>query len=202
MIIQTSAIICAVRAHGEHGAIVRASTSSHGLLGGYVRGARSRTMRPILIPGNLVAAEFRVRSESQLASLSVELVHSRAPLLREPLAAAGIDWTCALAAAVFAEGHPYPALHTGLDGVLAAIEVAPSARGWAAALALFESLILSELGYGGRESAGVDVTDWPAILAALTANGARLERHMFGGRRATILEARLRLIDRLKRAVA
>src|SRR3546814_16106223 len=55
----TSAIVCAVRAHGEHGAILRALTAEAGLVAGYVRGGRSRRVRPLLIPGNLVALELR-----------------------------------------------------------------------------------------------------------------------------------------------
>ena len=86
------AIICAVRPHGEHGAIVRAMTADHGLLGGYVRGGRSRTMRPVLMPSNLVMAEYRARTEDQLAGMTAELVHSRAPLMAEPLAAAKVDF--------------------------------------------------------------------------------------------------------------
>uniref|UniRef100_UPI0015760DD4 recombination protein O N-terminal domain-containing protein n=1 Tax=Sphingomonas bacterium TaxID=1895847 RepID=UPI0015760DD4 len=54
MHIETEAIVCAVRAHGEHGAIVRALTAEHGLLAGYVRGGRSRRLRPVLVPGNVV----------------------------------------------------------------------------------------------------------------------------------------------------
>jgi DNA repair protein RecO (recombination protein O) len=38
MHVAAPAIICAVRAHGEHGAIVRALTPEDGLLAGYVRG--------------------------------------------------------------------------------------------------------------------------------------------------------------------
>jgi DNA repair protein RecO (recombination protein O) len=142
------AIVCAVRPHGEHGAIVRALTPADGLQPGYVRGGRSRRLKPILLPGNLVEAEYRARSEEQLAQLSVELAASRAPLLSEPLAAAAIDWVTALTAATLAEGQPYPRLYEALDGLLAAIEAAPSARGWAAALARYELLLLSELGFG------------------------------------------------------
>jgi serine protease Do len=35
-----------------------------------VRGGRSRRLRPILLPGNLVQAEYRARTEEQLAQLS------------------------------------------------------------------------------------------------------------------------------------
>jgi DNA repair protein RecO (recombination protein O) len=148
MRIETEAIVCAVRSHGEHGSIVRALTPQDGVQAGFVRGGRSRRLRPILVPGNLVQAEYRARTEEQLAQLSVELVHSRAPLLAEPLAAAGIDWACALTARALPEGQPYPRLYQALDGLLAAIEAAPSARGWAAPLVRFELLLLGELGFG------------------------------------------------------
>ena len=55
---------------------------------------------------------------SSLPHLSVELVHSRAFLLSEPLAAAAIEWATALTAAALPEGQPYPALFEGLDGLL------------------------------------------------------------------------------------
>ena len=148
MRIETEAIVCAVLAHGEHGAVARLMTPADGLQPGYVRGGRSRRLRPVLQPGNIVQAEFRARSEEQLASLIVELVHSRAALHAEPLAAAAIDWITALTATVLPEGQPYPRIHSALDGVLTAIEAAPSASGWAAALVRYELLILAELGFG------------------------------------------------------
>ena len=144
----TSALVCAVRHHGEHGAIARLLTPDHGLQAGYVRGGRSRAMRPVLLPGNSVKAEFRARTEDQLAGLGVELEHSRAPLLSEPLPAAAIDWACALTAAALSEGTPCPALYQALDGVLGAVEAAPAARGWAAALVRYELLLLAVLGFG------------------------------------------------------
>ena len=119
-----------------------------GLLAGYVRGGRSRALRPVLLPGNSVKAEFRARTEEQLAGLAVELDHSRAPLLSEPLPAAAIDWICALTAVALPEGTPYPALYQALDGVLGAIDAAPAARGWGAALVRYELLMLAELGFG------------------------------------------------------
>src|SRR3954453_8957958 len=148
MRIETRAIVCAVRPHGEHGAIVRALTPADGLQPGYVRGGRSRRLRPVLVPGNVVRAEYRARTEEQLAQLAVELIDSRAPLLAEPLAAAAIDWATALTATALPEGQPYPRLFEALDGLLAALEAAPAARGWAAALVRYELLLLAELGFG------------------------------------------------------
>jgi len=127
---------------------VRAFTPADGMQPGYVRGGRSRRLRPVLMPGNLVAAEYRARTDEQLAQLTVELTSSRAPLFAEPLPAAAIDWVTALTAAALPEAQPYPRLYDALDGLLAAIEAAPAARSWASALARYELLLLSELGFG------------------------------------------------------
>ena len=188
MIVTTPAIIVAVRAHGEHGAIVRALTPDDGLQAGYVRGGRSRRLRPVLVPGHLVEAEFRARVEEQLAAATVELAHSRAPLLSEPLPAAAIEWVTALVAAALPEAQSYPRLYEGLSGVLDAIEHAPSARGWLGGLVRFEQLVLAELGYG--LVAGED----------LRANGRALEAHLFAGRNVDVMAARERLVQRLNRA--
>jgi DNA repair protein RecO (recombination protein O) len=200
MHISASAIICAVRPHGEAGAVVRVMTADYGLLAGYVRGGRSRTMRPVLQPSNIVRAEFRARVETQLPGLTVELEHSRGPLMAEPLAAAALDWATALTASVVPELHPYPTVHSALDGLLIAIEAAPAARGWAGALVSYEALILSALGFGHGDGGRPD--DWPDVLASLNQSGARLDRYLFSDRRADVLAARERLVERLKRAAA
>lgn len=194
MILTTPAIVVAVRSHGEHGAILRALTPEHGLQAGYVRGGRSRRLRPVLVPGNLIEAVFRSRVEEQLAAATVELAHSRAPLLSEPLPAAAIDWVTALVAAALPEGQEFPSLYDGLAGVLDAIEHAPSARGWALALARFERLLLMQLGFGDEPGDEISVRDM------LRANGEALERHLFADRRGDVLAARERLVSRLVRA--
>ena len=238
-----TAIICAVRPHGEHGAIVRSLTREAGLLAGYVQGGRSSKMRPVLIPGNVVRGTFRARTADQLASLSVELVQSRGPLLSEPLPAAAIDWTCALTAAALPEEHPYPSVFSALSAVLDAVEAAPAARGWAVALVRYELLLLAELGFGldldecaatgvreglayvsprtGRAVSAQGAVghehkllplppflteggeaDWGDILAGLALTGRFIEQSLLTDRRAEILAARERLVERLKRAVA
>lgn len=148
MQLRTRALVCAIRPHGEHGTVARLMTPDNGLMAGYVRGGRSRQIRPVLLSGNIVEAEFRARTEEQLAGLTVELVTSRSGLYAEPLAAAAIDWSCALTAAVLPESQSYPRLYAALDGVLGAVEAAPSARRWAPALVRYELLLLSELGFG------------------------------------------------------
>jgi DNA repair protein RecO (recombination protein O) len=148
MRIETSAIVCALRCHGEHGAVARLMTPDHGLQAAYVRGARGRRMRPVLMAGNVVEAQLSARTDTQLPQASVELVHSRGPLLSEPLPAAAIEWATVLTATALPEGQPYPHLYSALEGLLDAIEAAPSASGWGAALVRYELLLLAELGFG------------------------------------------------------
>lgn len=148
MHLSAEAIVLAVRAHGEHGAVVRALTRSDGVQPGYVRGGRSRQMRPVLQPANAIAGEWRARTGEQLAALTIEPLHSRAALHGEPLPAAALAWVTALTVAALPEGQPYPRLYDALGGVLDAIEAAPAARGWAGALVRYELLLLAELGFG------------------------------------------------------
>ena len=196
MRIECEAIVVGVRAHGEHGAIVRLMTEGHGLLSGYVRGGRSRQLRPVLSPGNIVKADLRARVETQLPALTVEPLRARTALLGEPLAAAAIEWTTALVAAGLPEGQPYPRIHAALDGVLTAIESAPSARSWVAALIGYEAVVLAELGYGSEAVVTGDE------MAALRLNGQRLGQNVLTERRARPLDARERLVERLARALA
>jgi DNA repair protein RecO (recombination protein O) len=145
---ETIAIVCALRSHGEHGAVVRLMTPEHGLEAAYVRGARGRRMRPVVIAGNVVQARLSARTETQLPQAELELVQSRGPLLSEPLPAAAIEWSTVLTATVLPEGQPYPRLYEALEALLDAIEAAPSANGWGTALVRYELLLLQELGFG------------------------------------------------------
>lgn len=208
MHLRAEALILATRQHGEHGAIVRALTADHGVQAGYVRGGRSRRIGPILQPANRVIGVWQARTVDHLASLTVELVTSRAPLYAEPLHAAALEWITALSAAALPEAQPFPRLYAALDGVVTVIETAPAARGWALALARYELLLLAELGYGLEPE---DLTPalrqgaspaWPDILAALVITGDALGARILVDRRAITLSARARLMDRLKRAVA
>jgi DNA repair protein RecO (recombination protein O) len=148
MRLETKAIVCSLRSHGEHGAVVRLMTPEDGLQAAYVRGARGRRMRPVLMAGNIVEAHLTARTDTQLPQAAVELVHSRGPLLSEPLPAAAIEWACALTATVLPERQPYARLYSALDALLEAVEAAPAASGWGGALVRYELLLLAELGFG------------------------------------------------------
>ncbi|MFL6724325.1 MAG: DNA repair protein RecO [Sphingomicrobium sp.] len=241
MHISTPAVVLALRPHGEHGAVVRLLTPEHGLQACYVRGARGRRLRPVLLPGNQVEATLSARTETQLAQGAVELVHSRGPLLQEPLPAAAIDWSCALTATALPEAQPYPRVYQALEGLLAAVEAAPSASGWGAALVRYELLLLAELGFGldldrcavsgsnddlvavsprsGRAVSAAEAepyagkllllprfvaeggtASWPEILDGLALSGHFLLRDVITDRSAPVAEARIRLVERLRRA--
>lgn len=198
MHVRAPAIICAVRPHGETGAIVRLLTADHGLVVGYVAGGRGRRLRPVLIPGNLVDAELTARPGSQLPSLRVELLESRGPWLTEPLPAAAIGWVTSLTASALPERHAYPPLYEALAAMLDAICMAPSARGWTVALLSYEALLLRELGFGVpvQRPAG---DNWPETLAVFDRLGESLARYPLAERRSDVMAARAILRDRLGR---
>lgn len=199
MSIRQTAIVCAVTPHGETGAVLRALSEDHGLVAGYVAGGRGRMLRPVLIPGNRVAIELAARGGSTLPSARVELVASRAPWLGEPLPAAAIGWITAFAATVLPQGHPYPALYRAMDATLDAIGLAPSARGWARALAGFEALVLREVGYGTAPAPPADES-WDMLMARLDRQGRAIAARLLGAQaQARILPARAQLIARLRR---
>ncbi|MBU7580399.1 MAG: recombination protein O N-terminal domain-containing protein [Porphyrobacter sp.] len=197
MIPRASALVLAARPQGETGAMARIFTADAGLIAAYVAGGRGRQMRAVLVPGNRVSAEFTTRPGSGLPFARLELEHSRAALMTEPLPAAAIQWTCALTAATLPERQPYPALHQALDALLAAIAFAPSARGWVGGLIGYETLLLSELGYGGEAPA--PAPDWPAQIAQLAQLERRLAHYLLAGARSDVMGARLLLTERLCR---
>jgi DNA repair protein RecO (recombination protein O) len=198
-------------------------------------------MRPVLIPGNVVQAELVARTETQLPQASLELIHSRGPLLNEPLPAAAIEWATVLTATTLPEGQPYPRLFDAFEALLEVIEAAPSASGWGASLVRYELLLLAELGFGldldrcavsGREDDLVAVSprsgravsaaeaepfagklfslprfvrnggsaSWPEIVQGFKLTGHFLARNVLDNRSRPILEARDRLVERLRRA--
>jgi DNA repair protein RecO (recombination protein O) len=199
--IETEALVCAARGHGEHGTIARVLTPSDGLIAGYVRGGRGRRLRPVLIPGNLVSVQLRSRNETQLPQMALELVHSRAPILGEPLPSAAIEWVTALVTATLPERQPYPRIYEAMNGLLDAIEAAPSAIGWSAALVRFEQLLAADIGYGDEDVEPVPPR-WDSILAALERSSNGLFREVLTGRTGALQDSRSRLLDRLRRAAA
>jgi DNA repair protein RecO (recombination protein O) len=197
MNLRAPAIVLASRQQGETGAIARLLTADEGLIAAYVAGGRGRQMRAVMVPGNRVAAEFTTRPGTQLPFARMELEQSRAALITEPLPAAAIQWACALTAAALPERQAYPALFGALDGLLAAVALAPSARGWVSGLIAYETLLLSQLGYGGAPPA--EAPDLPAQLAQLAVLERQLAHYLLAGRKGDVMGARRLLTERLQR---
>ncbi|NCP12902.1 MAG: DNA recombination protein RecO [Sphingomonadales bacterium] len=198
MNLRAPAILLASRQQGETGALARMLTADHGMIAAYVAGGRGRQMRAVMVPGNRVAVELTTRpGGSQLPFARLELEHSRAALMTEPLPAAAIQWACGLAAAALPERQAYPALYQALDALLSAIASAPSARGWVSGLIAYETLLLSEMGYGG--ALPQPAPDLAAQLAMLATLERQLSHYLLAGPRSDVMGARLLLTERLAR---
>ena len=196
MHLRAPAILLAARPHGETAVVARMLTEQHGVVAGYVAGGRGRHVRPVVIPGNLVELQLSARSDSQLPFAKLELLESRGPWLGEPLPAAAIGWAAALTATALPERQAYPTLYQALGGLLDAVCHAPSARGWAAALVGYETLLLRELGYGGNAPPQGDLVD---ALAALDRLAPQLDHYLLADRRGDVMAARSRLRELLGR---
>ena len=200
MHLRAPAVLLSARQHGETAVVARLLTEESGVIAGYVAGGRGRQLRPVVIPGNLVEAELRSRSDAQLPFAKLELVESRGPWLSEPLPAAAIGWACALTATALPERHAYPALWQALTALLSAICHAPSARGWAPALVGYEILLLRELGYGGSATADCPPEgELAEVLSAMDRLAGPLDHYLLADRRGDVMAARTRLRDQLGR---
>jgi DNA repair protein RecO (recombination protein O) len=192
------AILIAARPHGETAVIARLLTEESGVVAAYVAGGRGRQLRPVVIPGNFVQAEIRAKSDSQLPFARLELVQSRGPWLSEPLPSAAIAWVTALTAAALPERNAYPTLYAALGGLLDAICSAETARQWVEALAIYEALLLRELGYGGERP---DIAGLGQALEILDRQEPLIARYLLADTRADVLAARHLLRQRLARMV-
>ena len=191
------AIVVAARQHGETAVIARVLSEEHGLVAGYVAGGRGRLLRPVVIPGNRVAADVSAKSDSQLPFLKLELVESRGPWLSEPLAASAIAWVTTLTAMVLPERNAYPSLYHALGATLDAICHAPSARGWLRAVIGYETLMLRELGYGGAQPP--QEADLDALLQMFARLAIPLERYLLADRKGDGMATRAMLGERLEK---
>ncbi|MGI9380346.1 MAG: DNA repair protein RecO [Methyloligellaceae bacterium] len=137
-------IVLSVRNHGETSAILELLTQSHGRHLGLVHGGRSRRLRPVLQPGNTVAADWRARLADHLGVYKVELLEAHASLaMQNKRALAGLTSMCAMAQLL-----PEHDVQTGLFLAQKLIlEHLDDEEIWVKLLILWELELLSELGY-------------------------------------------------------
>src|SRR5215475_8856205 len=72
---------------GEANIVAEIFSRAHGRHLGLVRGGRSRRMRPLLQPGNLLRATWRARLAEHLGGFNVELLEAHAALVLDDAAA-------------------------------------------------------------------------------------------------------------------
>jgi DNA repair protein RecO (recombination protein O) len=137
-------ILLSTRPHGETSAIIEVLTAAHGRHAGVVRGGASRRMAATLQPGTGLQLEWRARLDDHLGTFTVEPLKSRAHLLSDRLALAGLLSACALLRVALAEREPHPALWT----VTLALFDTFGTEGWTSAYLRWELRLLEELGFG------------------------------------------------------
>ena len=137
--------LISVRRHGESAAIIEVFTTSHGRHAGVVRGGTSRKVAPVLQPGAQLDVTWRGRLEEHIGTFTVEPLRSRAGLMSDRLALAGLNSICSLLHFALPERESHPDLYATtvdlLDGLGAK-------QDWVLDYLRWELMLLEELGYG------------------------------------------------------
>jgi DNA repair protein RecO (recombination protein O) len=139
------AILLGVRRHGETSVIAEMMTRSRGRHLGMVRSGRSRTMQPVLQPGNRLEVTWRARLDEHLGEYRVEPLVLRAGRLMESATAVyGVQALGSLLR-LLPERDPHPHLFEALDIILDHLEE-PATAG--ELFVRFELALLNDLGFG------------------------------------------------------
>lgn len=138
-------VLLAMRLHGETSAIIEVFTAAHGRHAGVVRGGASRRMAAMLQPGTQVQVAWSARLDEHLGSFVVEPLQSRAAILSDRLALAGLNAVCALLHLALAERDPHLALWSK---TIALLDRLAAGSDWPADYLRWEVALLEDLGYG------------------------------------------------------
>ncbi|KQO75312.1 DNA repair protein RecO [Rhizobium sp. Leaf262] len=142
---QDDAIILGVKRHGEASVIAELMTRTRGRHLGLVRAGRSRSMQPVLQPGNRVDATWRARLHDHLGEYRIEPLRLRAAELMETATAVyGVQAMAALLR-LLPERDPHPHLFEALDVILDNLSD-PADAG--ELFVRFELAVLNDLGFG------------------------------------------------------
>jgi DNA repair protein RecO (recombination protein O) len=140
---QDEGTLISSRPHGETSAIIEVFTAQHGLHAGVVRGGASRKVAATLQPGTQIAVEWRARLDEHLGVFTVEPLRSRAMLMEDRLALAGLNAICALLRFALPEREPHAPLYARTQALLAAMQAAD----WPADYLRWEMALLEEIGF-------------------------------------------------------
>jgi DNA repair protein RecO (recombination protein O) len=142
---QDQAIILGVKRHGETSVIAEVMTRERGRHLGLVRSGRSRTMQPVLQPGNEVEVTWRARLDEHLGEFRLEPIKLRAARLMETATAVyGVQAMGALLR-LLPERDPHPHLFEALEVILDHLHN-PTDAG--ELFVRFELAVLNDLGFG------------------------------------------------------
>jgi DNA repair protein RecO (recombination protein O) len=139
------AIFLSAKPLGEANMVAEVLTLGHGRHLGLVRGGRSRRMRPLLQPGNLVRVAWRARLAEHLGGFNVELMEAHAARALDDARALAAISTLAGLARLLPERDPHPGLYAT---ALALIRSLDHAGMWPALLVRWELQLLGDLGFG------------------------------------------------------
>lgn len=138
-------LLITMRRHGEAAAIIEVFTAAHGRHAGVVPGGASRKQAAHLQPGTQVAVVWRARLDQHIGSFAAEPLRSRAGLMAEPLALAGLNAICAMTHTFLPERVAHPRLYHATQTLLSQIETGLL---WGADYLRWEALLLEDLGFG------------------------------------------------------
>lgn len=142
---QGDGTVIARRAFGENAVIIEVLTAAQGRHAGLVPGGASRKRAAMLQPGSRLQLRWRARRDDQLGTFTAEPLQSRAGLLADPLALAGLNAVCALLIFALPERDPHPRLARDTEALLDAMEAGSP---WALAYLQWEMRLLEEMGFG------------------------------------------------------
>ncbi|WP_428533847.1 DNA repair protein RecO [Rhodopila sp.] len=140
------AIILAIRPYGEGDAIATVITEAFGLHRALARGGASRGKAATWQPGNMVQVQWTARLSDQLGSFTGELIHAgAAQAMVEAAPLAMLSAICAVAEGALPEREPLPRIFAGMLGLIPRL---PLGAAELAELVRWETVVLSDLGYG------------------------------------------------------
>jgi len=143
---EAPAVVLAARPYAEGDAIVTVMTEEHGSHRGLARGGASRAQAALWQPGNLVQVRWVARLADQLGSFGGEMIHAAAAAVMDDALALGmLSAACAVAEGALAEREQHARVFHGLVRLVANL---PRGPGMLCDLIRWETILLSELGYG------------------------------------------------------
>lgn len=138
-------IVLGVRRHGEANTIVELLTRTHGRHLGLVRGGAGARLRPLLQPGNTVAATWRARLDEHLGYYAIDGIRLRAAtVLGSSHAVFGVTHLASLAR-LLPERDPHEDIYEMFEAILDDFDDIGAA---AVHVVRFELAMLAELGFG------------------------------------------------------